>query len=240
MAAQYLTKEEERELIAKAQAGDIGARNTLIERNKGLMAEIAFRHARKFGGDKDAFIGVAALAMVFAIEHFDPKFGRLSTYAVVAMRRWIARDAFEQGGVIYVPGAYAGGKGFAKAPKHIKEAVCRARRRPLSTDLSTADDGTTLGERLTYRDEERIADGPSWEEVAGAISQLDDRTQGIIRLRMEGLTAVDTAAAIGISRQRVLQLEWAAYRKIRESLGFEPDRPKGSRMKAKPKKRGTR
>lgn len=237
MAADYLTKEEERELIAKAQSGDINARNTLIERNKGLMAETAFKHARKFGGDKDAFLGVATMALMFSIEHFDPKFGRLSTYAVIAMRRWIARDAFEQGGVMYVPGAYAGGKGWERAPKHIKDAVARARRRPLSTDLSADSDGATLGERLAFREEQRMEDGPSWEDVAGAIAKLDDRLQAIIRLRMEGLTAVETAAAIGISRQRVLQLEWAAYRKIRESLGFEPERPKGSRMKAKPKKR---
>lgn len=240
MAADYLTKEEERELIAKAQSGDINARNTLIERNKGLMAETAFKHARKFGGDKDAFFGVATMALIFAITRFNPKYGRLSTLAVIVMRRWIAREAFEQGGIMYVPGAYAGGKGWERAPKHIKEAVARARRRPLSTDLSADSDGATLGERLAFREEQRTEDGPSWEDVADAIAKLDDRTQGIIRMRMDGLTAVETAAAIGISRQRVLQLEWAAYRKIRESLGFEPDRPKGSRMKAKPKKRGAR
>ena len=240
MAADYLTKDEERELIAKAQGGDIKARNTLIERNKGLMAETAFKHARKFGGDKDAFLGVATMALIFSIEHFDPKFGRLSTYAVIAMRRWIARDAFEQGGVMYVPGAYAGGKGWEKAPKHIKEAVARARRRPLSTDLSADNDGATLGERLAFREEQRAEDGPVWDDVAGAIAKLDDRSQTIIRMRMDGLTAVETGAAIGISRQRVLQLEWSAYRKIRKTLGYDPERPKGSRMKAKPKKRGAR
>ena len=76
-----LRPEEERELLMKKEAGDEGARNTLIERNLRLVAHIV----KKFdntGEDNEDLISIGVIGLIKAINTFNPhKNTRLATYA---------------------------------------------------------------------------------------------------------------------------------------------------------------
>ena len=76
-----LRPEEERELLMKKEAGDEGARNTLIERNLRLVAHIV----KKFdntGEDSEDLISIGVIGLIKAINTFNPhKNTRLATYA---------------------------------------------------------------------------------------------------------------------------------------------------------------
>ncbi len=76
-----LRPEEERELLIKKEAGDEGARNTLIERNLRLVAHIV----KKFdntGEDNEDLISIGVIGLIKAINTFNPhKNTRLATYA---------------------------------------------------------------------------------------------------------------------------------------------------------------
>jgi RNA polymerase sporulation-specific sigma factor len=76
-----LRPEEERELLMRKEAGDEGARNTLIERNLRLVAHIV----KKFdntGEDSEDLISIGVIGLIKAINTFNPhKNTRLATYA---------------------------------------------------------------------------------------------------------------------------------------------------------------
>ncbi len=76
-----LRPEEERELLKRKDAGDEGARNTLIERNLRLVAHVV----KKFdntGEDTEDLISIGVIGLIKAINTFDPgKNTRLATYA---------------------------------------------------------------------------------------------------------------------------------------------------------------
>jgi RNA polymerase sporulation-specific sigma factor len=76
-----LRPEEERELLIKKEAGDEGARNTLIERNLRLVAHIV----KKFdntGEDSEDLISIGVIGLIKAINTFNSsKNTRLATYA---------------------------------------------------------------------------------------------------------------------------------------------------------------
>lgn len=76
-----LRPEEEQELLIKKEAGDEGARETLIERNLRLVAHIV----KKFdntGEDNEDLISIGVIGLIKAINTFNPdKQTRLATYA---------------------------------------------------------------------------------------------------------------------------------------------------------------
>jgi RNA polymerase sporulation-specific sigma factor len=76
-----LSEKDEHFYLKKVQAGDLNARNTLIEHNLRLVAHIA----KKFDGvgdDKDDIISIGTIGLIKAINTFDPEKGtKLATYA---------------------------------------------------------------------------------------------------------------------------------------------------------------
>ncbi|NMB20689.1 MAG: sigma-70 family RNA polymerase sigma factor [Firmicutes bacterium] len=76
-----LRSDEERDLLARKEAGDEGARNILIERNLRLVAHIV----KKFdntGEDSEDLISIGVIGLIKAINTFNSqKNTRLATYA---------------------------------------------------------------------------------------------------------------------------------------------------------------
>ena len=73
-----LSREEENELILKAQQGDIQARNEVVERHLLLVLKLA----RHMGGDISDLIFEGNIALIHAVQHFDVNYGtRFITYA---------------------------------------------------------------------------------------------------------------------------------------------------------------
>ena len=104
----------------------------------------------------------------------------------------------------------------------------RAALAPLSLDLSAGgDDAADLGEQLSDDDSELVADTAAKREVSQGVHRLLDglseREQDIIAMRFglddyaqQGARSTeDVATALGISRDRVQDLETRALRKLR-------------------------
>ena len=109
------------------------------------------------------------------------------------------------------------------------EEAQRAALSPLSLDLSSGggEDGADLGEQLTEDDVEVVADAAAKREVASGVNKLleglSEREQDVISMRFGlgnyanagSLSSEDVAKALGLSRDRINELELRALRKLR-------------------------
>lgn len=101
-----LTEEEEKRYTLAAAAGDIEARNKLIEGNLRLVMSIAKKYIN-YGVSYMDLIQEGNMGLIKAIEKFDPDKGfKFSTYAVWWIKQFISKAAIEQNRNIRVP-AYA-------------------------------------------------------------------------------------------------------------------------------------
>ena len=76
-----LSKEEERHYLSLAAAGDLEARNVLIERNMRLVAHIMKKYYAQ-SADQEDLISIGTIGLIKGISTFDPSKGaRLATYA---------------------------------------------------------------------------------------------------------------------------------------------------------------
>ena len=76
-----LSEEEERRYLALAAAGDLEARNILIERNLRLVAHIMKKYYAQTA-DQEDLISIGTIGLIKGVTTFDPSKGaRLATYA---------------------------------------------------------------------------------------------------------------------------------------------------------------
>ncbi|HIW17065.1 MAG TPA: sigma-70 family RNA polymerase sigma factor [Firmicutes bacterium] len=76
-----LKAEEERECVERMLAGDIEARNKLIEHNLRLVAHIVKKYYTQ-GGDQDDLISIGTIGLIKGVSTYRPDKGvRLATYA---------------------------------------------------------------------------------------------------------------------------------------------------------------
>lgn len=76
-----LTPQEEQEYLNRAAAGDLEARNVLIERNLRLVAHIMKKYYAQTA-DQEDLISIGTIGLIKGISSFDPAKGaRLATYA---------------------------------------------------------------------------------------------------------------------------------------------------------------
>lgn len=76
-----LSAEEEQAYLKRAAAGDLEARNILIERNLRLVAHIMKKYYAQTA-DQEDLISIGTIGLIKGISTFDPKKGaRLATYA---------------------------------------------------------------------------------------------------------------------------------------------------------------
>ena len=76
-----LSADEERVYLARSAAGDLEARNILIERNLRLVAHIMKKYYTQTA-DQEDLISIGTIGLIKGISTFDPSKGaRLATYA---------------------------------------------------------------------------------------------------------------------------------------------------------------
>jgi len=110
-----LTPEKEHELALKAMAGDIRARDELVQANLRLVVKLAKEYA-DFGVPLADLISEGNIGLVKAATRFDPsKGGKLSTYAAWWIKQGITRALSYQGKVV-------------RLPVHVSEKMSRVRR----------------------------------------------------------------------------------------------------------------
>lgn len=187
-----LPRDEEAELARRYQAGDREAGDRLVQAN----LRGAFLVARRYAGsgiDLDDLVQVAALGLLAAIPRFDPARGmRLLTYATWHMRGYLHR-------------AMAQGASLAAGDRAWRHATLPDEEEGDPEDALLAEEGSRVARH----------------DVAAAMNGLSPRERRVLEglyLADPPLRRADLAAELGVSRQRVQQLDHRARGRLRRAL----------------------
>ncbi|MDX6480446.1 MAG: polymerase primary sigma factor [Gaiellaceae bacterium] len=243
-----LTREEERELARRKDAGDEEARRRLIESNLRLVMSVARNYSRADVPLLD-LIQEGNLGLMRAVEKFDYKLGfKLSTYATWWIRQSITRALVDQGRTIRLPlhvaeevrkllrsrrqlaqklnhePTLAELAAEAKLPPERVRELLELIETPVSLETPVGDGESLYGDLLEdHRASaplELTADKARAKELVEALATLEPRLRRIITLRfgLDGgtpYTLDEIGADVGVTRERVRQLETRALRELR-------------------------
>jgi RNA polymerase primary sigma factor len=249
-AVRPLSEAAERRLLTRVVAGDQNARRRLIEAYLGMVVSaLARRYARKWGVPLEDLMQEGALALVQAVDHYDPNRGmKLSTYATWWVKQAILRAAMAQSRPVRVPerlwqmagelsyeeqhsGLRSGqvpqdedSTGASPWSEEELEEVRRALLPVASLETQVGDDMGELGELLPDPSAEDPAEVAARDDarhrLAQALSALPERERTVLVERTgfdrEPRSLMAIGKDLGVSRERVRQLEGTALRELRD------------------------
>jgi RNA polymerase sporulation-specific sigma factor len=196
---EYLTREEELDLIIKAQAGDKSATGELLERHRNFIWKCARRyHLRSSNAlDIEDCAQIAAIGMIKAIHQFRPDFGVvLLTFAF----RCVQSE-------------------FSLAIQYNSVIKCPLKQKRLSVRfLDGIGDGNASFANTIAAPEPEVSDFDRMEAVADGrryLEMLSGRERDIVERRLNGETLGEISLTYEISKERIRQLESLALRKLR-------------------------
>jgi RNA polymerase sigma factor (sigma-70 family) len=181
----------------------------IVDLNRGIAGKVAKRFA--WAGTSAADRRAAAyLGLCYAAATFNPSLGiRFSTYAFSCCRREVWED-YGRDHVINQPRHVLEGRISA----HLGEQARQVRQVELWPTEILAD--------VIPNPREFEFDDP--DPMPGRIRQvmaryLSRRERAIVEARIAGRTLAEVARELGISKERVRQIEASAYRRIRTMMG---------------------
>ena len=204
-----LSAKEEQEYLEKAAAGDLEARNILIERNLRLVAHIMKKYYAQTS-DQEDLISIGTIGLIKAVSTFDAGKGiRLATYAARCVENEILM--------------------------HFRSQLKSASDVSLSDYIETGKDGTALSLMDVVCQDDDMFDRISSREDVRLLRQymgevLDDREQKVLTLRYgldgkEPLPQREVAQQCNISRSYISRIEKKELEKLRSA--FEGKREDG-------------
>jgi RNA polymerase primary sigma factor len=243
-----LTREEERELARRKDAGDELAKKRLIESNLRLVMSITRNYTRA-GVPLLDLIQEGNLGLIRAVEKFDYRMGyKLSTYATWWIKQSVSRALADQGRTIRLPTHVAErvrrllrvrrqlAQKFSREPTAAELAketgeteekvvdLLRLVDDPVSLDSPVGDGESFFADLIedenSAQPHERTAIEHRHGELTTALGRLTPRMQRVLILRFgldgEGpRTLEDIGTELGVTRERVRQLESRALRELR-------------------------
>ena len=207
-----LTFEQERELLKRAQTGNIEARNELIMHNMRLVKSIA-GHYTCAGLDNDDLISIGSMGLIPAIEKFDlTSTHKFSTYATYWIKQAIRREIINQNRAVRIPAnvqetynkirkaseALRQALGHEPTKHQIAKAVGMTAKEveeitsffmePISTDTTLTDeDETTVGDLIADENSIDPIDAVYSVElktmVSAVLDTLPEKEREVIKLR---------------------------------------------------------
>ena len=197
-----LTEQEEREYLIKARAGDLEARNVLIERNLRLVAHIMKKYYAA-ESDQEDLISIGTIGLIKGISTFDPDKGaRLATYAARCAENEILM--------------------YFRSQKKSAQDVS------LSDFIETGADGAALSLMDVVSEDcdllEQVSTRETVQQLRRAVEEvLTDQERQVVVLRygLDGGPARrqrEVAQITGISRSYVSRIEKRALEKLRRAL----------------------
>ena len=197
-----LSAEEERHYLALSAAGDLEARNVLIERNLRLVAHIMKKYYSQ-SADQEDLLSIGTIGLIKGISTFDPSKGaRLATYAARCVENEILMYFRAQKKT-------AGDVSLSECIETGKDANALS-----LMDVICADED--LFENLSTKEMNRQL----YDAMARALTPRE-RTILILRYGLGGrdaLTQREIAAKCGISRSYVSRIEKKALKSLQEAL----------------------
>ena len=197
-----LSAKEEQEYLEKAAAGDLEARNILIERNLRLVAHIMKKYYAQTS-DQEDLISIGTIGLIKAVSTFDAGKGiRLATYAARCVENEILM--------------------------HFRSQRKSASDVSLSDYIETGKDGTALSLMDVVCQDDDLFDRVSNREDVRLLRQyigqvLDPREQKVLTLRYgldgkEPLPQREVAQQCNISRSYISRIEKKALEKLRSAF----------------------
>ena len=200
----FLTADEERDYARRAETGCRECRKRLIESHLPLVVSMALRSRLDPSALEDA-VQDGSLGLIKAVDRFDVSQGvRLSTYAAWWIRQGI-QAGLRRRNCIRIPDGASNGRSLQCLIEtaHLDEAV--------ADTLSSNGDETG---------QEYALHGMFVQVIGEALADLPARERRVLILRF-GLvgdherTLSEVAAVIGVTRERVRQIEVSALRRLR-------------------------
>lgn len=227
-------------MIARCQAGEDAAKETILEENTGLIWSVVKRFTGR-GTDAEDLFQLGCLGFIKAVEGFDLQFGtQFSTYAVPKISGEIRRFLRDDGAV--------------KVSRSIKERAATIKtaysvllaeldREPTISEISvytgysaeeiaeaetataavesisqqTGEDGFTLECVLSDTDSEEVL--LERLSLRQAIEKLPERESLVIKLRFfHGLTQDRVSRVLSVSQVQVSRIEKRALAKLKEMI----------------------
>jgi RNA polymerase sigma-B factor len=235
--------DRDRELLLRYRdAGDLRARDELVERFLPLARQLARRYQRA-NEPLDDLVQVASIGLIKAVDRFDPDRGTaFSSYAVPTILGELKRYFRDAGWAVHVP------RGMQERVIALNQAVSK-----LSRELGRSPSPAELAESLQVPREEVLesmeaaiaydatsleaprgdAEGDSYAESLGAederfelieytaaiaptLQALPERDRVVLHLRfVEDLTQTEIADRIGVSQMHVSRLIRRALTRLR-------------------------
>ncbi len=197
-----LSAKEERHYLELAAAGDLDARNILIERNLRLVAHIMKKYYTQTS-DQEDLISIGTIGLIKGISTYNAQKGaRLATYAARCIENEI---------LMYF-------RGQRKSAADVS----------LSELIETGKDGTALSLMDVICADDDLFEQMSDKEVYARLYQkidacLEPREREVIVLRYglgnrEPMAQREIAALCGISRSYVSRIEKKALQKLEKAL----------------------
>lgn len=160
--------------------------------------------------DRDERISVALEALVRAVVYFDPNFGgAFSTYAVCSIERAIVRASYTERVIRIGPYAFAAGRSAGERE--------RAERLLATSSLDALDHEPAAPEPDDEGDERDRIERSA--RLRAAIARMGGRRARVLTARLAGRTLRSIGAELGVTKERVRQVEMEARRTIRAMLG---------------------
>ena len=228
------------ELIARCQAGDQDAKETLLLENSGLIWSVTRRFLGR-GTEADDMYQLACLGFLKAVDGFDLDFGtQFSTYAVPKIAGEIRRFLRDDGAVKVSRGIKERATTIKTARNQLTNSLGReptvseisAKTGFSLEDIAMAESATATVESIhqTAGDEgftlENVLTDTQSEEVLleqlalrQAIEKLPEREAMVIKLRyFHGLTQQRVSKVLNVSQVQISRIEKKALEKLRELM----------------------
>ena len=240
-----LKPEEERALALRWKQGDQDAGNRLIEASLPFVITIATEY-RRWGVPLEDLIQQGNLGLLKGALRFDPQRDcRLITYAVYWIRAEIREYVVRAYRVVRIGGSKGErralrafrrtreddpvklGEMSGLSPERVAQLLPMLKQRDVSLDFAPdgeapavdrlRDDGASPEEQALEHDEDEHTRG----RIGEAMSHLSERERWILEHRMFGeseVTLESLGRELGISKERVRQIEARALQKLRGAL----------------------
>jgi RNA polymerase primary sigma factor len=250
-----LTADQEKELGARVQAGDMEAREHLIRANLRLVVSIAKMYCER-GLNLQDLIAEGNIGLMKAAEKFDPEAGcRFSTYGTWWIKQSIRRALTNTVKSVRVPGymnemiskwrtvsselRYMLGRmptveevamelGIPRESwPLLKRTIESNQAGQVSLDVITQTQDTVEDERATDPEDSTIQQD-LLQRLDELLEVIDEREATILRLRYglgpgspEPMTLKEIGKIVGLTRERVRQIERDALKKLYDVMAGE-------------------